>query len=53
MTIFFGVCHTKTQHMTSLRTRPFASSTWEEGSGHAPTFELSQDRNADLTNDGH
>ena len=25
----------------------------EEGSGHAPTFELSRGRNADLTNDCH
>ena len=45
-----SVCHTKAQHMISLRTRPLHG---EEGSGHAPTFELNQGSNADLNNDSH
>ena len=45
-----GVCHTKAQDMISLRTRPLA---WRGRSGHAPTFELSQGRNVDPTNDCH
>jgi len=57
MTIIFrqelsGVCCTKVQHMISLMTEldPLHG---EEASGHVPTFELSQGRNADLANDCH